>query len=379
MSIRAVRTLGLASTLAAAALTAACGSDSPTEARPTAARADTLDTRVPGTTTGATRWVYVSLANPGAPVALTDAEARASAAWDVAFKGLSVKTNGGEEGPGGVSAVCLCQNTRSAPATGATAYFAAMTSASEGADLEAVTAAQIPGADQFLRDSVMGLADWWTTANGVRTVRDVVYAVNRPSQLGYAKLQFTAVGSGQAAGPGTVSFRYATVPTSVGTFAATRQATVAVPATGRAYFNFDSLAVAGGVVAATSPWDLAFEGWRVRTNSGTSATATVAAWGAVNLTATGLAGNGFDAVVAAQSVPPTPSAYRVDGLGAFGLQPTWYYDAASRTALPRFDVYLIQRGSTVHKLQVTGYRRQTAADPAPVSGFVALRTARLRD
>lgn len=44
-------------------------------------------------------WVYVSLAS-GTKVALTDLEALESRDWDLAFKRASIRTNGGDSGPG---------------------------------------------------------------------------------------------------------------------------------------------------------------------------------------------------------------------------------------------------------------------------------------
>lgn len=362
---------------AAVALLAACSDDDtvtdPT-VDPTAFRADTVDTRVAGSTTGATQWVYLSLANPAAPVLLTDAQAATSAAWDIAVRGLSVKANGGEAGAGGVSVYCLCQNSAAAPAAGSADFFRALSSDGEAPEFLAVASAQAPAATQFTADSVVGINDWYA-GTATRTLAPYVYAVHRAGSPGYyAKLQFTAVQNGSGATPGNVTFRYATASTAAGSaFGAAQTATVNVPATGRAYFSFAT----GPVADASGAWDVAFEGWRVRTNSGTSAGGTSASWGAVNLTTNGLAPSGFDAVAVATSIPPTPSAYRVDGLGTFALRPTWYYDSANRTAIPTFDVYLVRRGSAVYKVQFTGYRRQTAADPAPVSGYVAMRSAKI--
>src|SRR6187549_2548388 len=44
-------------------------------------------------------WVYVSLAT-GAKLELTDLEALASRDWDLGFKRASIRTNGGDSGPG---------------------------------------------------------------------------------------------------------------------------------------------------------------------------------------------------------------------------------------------------------------------------------------
>src|SRR5687768_3222223 len=65
---------------------------------------------VSGTTTldAAQAWRYFSL-EQAAPVTL-DEPATASSDWDLGFFATSVVTNGGDAGPAGVIAHCVCQN-----------------------------------------------------------------------------------------------------------------------------------------------------------------------------------------------------------------------------------------------------------------------------
>lgn len=353
------------------ALAAACGDDdfvAPDGGATAAARVDTVDTRLPGSAS-ATRWMYVSLATPSTPLALTDEQARASAAWDVAFSGFSTKVNGGSAGPGGITVHCLCQNSSLANAT---TLIPGLTAAGELADFDAVTAARIPADSAFRADTLPAIGDWFqAAAGGARTVQPFTYIVHRPSGAGFAKVQVTAVQNASGATPGRVTFQYATMPTSRGVFSATQTATVDVPASGRVAFSFGTNAPTTG-----GDWDLAFQGWRISTNSGSSTPAgTTAGWGAYNATTT-LSAPAFDAVT--QSfVSPTINAFRADGHGLFGVRPTWLY-APGRVAVPTYDVYLLKRGTQVHKLQVIGYSRQTASDPQPVPGYVIFRSARLR-
>jgi hypothetical protein len=116
--------------LIAAAL-AACDGGSPTEPQPSPTATIMVD--------ASAAWAYLALGTPAAPVAVDDAAA--SAAWDLGFNATAVRVNGGEVGPGGVVALCLCQNA------GATdAEVLAMTPESELADFDAVRAADVPAA-----------------------------------------------------------------------------------------------------------------------------------------------------------------------------------------------------------------------------------------
>jgi hypothetical protein len=82
-------------------------------------------------------WAFVALGST--PVQVSVANATASTAWDLGFQKTAVKANGGEDGPGEVLVFCVCQNA------GATnEEIMAMTSASEFADFEGVTARDIP-------------------------------------------------------------------------------------------------------------------------------------------------------------------------------------------------------------------------------------------
>lgn len=119
---------------------AACDGGSPTEPQPSSTATLTAD--------ASAGWAYVALGTPAQTV--TVADATTSAAWDLGFNATSVMLNGGENGPGGVVAYCICQNA------GATdEQVLAMTAEGELADFEAVDAGDVPPA---------GDARWTTDA-----------------------------------------------------------------------------------------------------------------------------------------------------------------------------------------------------------------------
>jgi hypothetical protein len=147
----------------------------------------------------------------------------------VAVRGYDLKINGGETGPGGVTAYCVCENTTAmrnqAPAA-QVAFFRALTPEGELADYTNVTPTSVPAAAEFRADTLPSIRGWWTAAaNGSRAVNATsVYVVNRPNGQGYAKLQFQTIQNATGASPGLVTFRYATLPVSRAAYAATQTA-----------------------------------------------------------------------------------------------------------------------------------------------------------
>lgn len=113
-------------------------------ALPTAARSQASDITLD--TSGS--WVFVAFDEPGGLVTVSDPAA--SSDWDLAFQGTDVMLNGGNAGPGNVSAICLCQNQWATNDD-----LQRMTPESELADFEAVTGESIPDD-----------ADWGLTAFG---------------------------------------------------------------------------------------------------------------------------------------------------------------------------------------------------------------------
>jgi hypothetical protein len=188
----AVRTI---SALGIAILLAAC-SDSTTEPEaPEPVRTLTVD--------ASTDWGYADLQGDTARL-VTVADPTTSAEWDLGFKTTAVALNGGEAGPGGVVAYCLCQN-----AAATDADLQTMTAATELGDFEAVTSAQIPTDAGAWSADVFGEKAWyrynltgedhqiWPTYN--------VYLVKRGSEV--YKIQLIGY-YGPAGETRQISFRY---------------------------------------------------------------------------------------------------------------------------------------------------------------------------
>lgn len=152
------------------------------------------------TLNAAQTWQYFSL-NQAATVQI-DGPASSSSDWDLGFFATSVVTNGGDAGPGGVTAYCVCQN-----ASATSQQILAMTPESEAGDYEAITLSDVPPATSF---SATTFADkrWYkynlAGDNRISPTFDV-YVVKRGDA--YYKVQLTGYYSVTNA-PRHITFRY---------------------------------------------------------------------------------------------------------------------------------------------------------------------------
>lgn len=186
--------------LPALLLVAACARDEVTAPQPTAQGTLTVD--------ASADWVYLSLASQST-VAVADPAT--STAWDIGFKTTGVVLNGGDAGPGGVSAFCVCQNSAADPSP---EQILAMTPASELGDFELVTTASVPGDASFSADAETGAfaAHPWYRYNlaGDHVVSPTfdVYLLRRGERV--YKVQLTGY-YGPAGEPRHITVRYAQI------------------------------------------------------------------------------------------------------------------------------------------------------------------------
>lgn len=284
------------------------------------------------------RWAFVRLGEPATEVTVSDRTT--SLTWDIAFNATRVMLNGGAAGPGDVRGYCLCQNA------GATdAQVQVMTPENQRAAFDAVSAASIPtDADAWETDVLdPAIADWYAydlathtvTADPTRTWQ-VRGAGASPE---YAKLRVIDIADGTRTGA-RVTIEFAVQP-SAGAAFDTVQRVVLDGRTAPVYFDF-----ATASESDASNWDIVLDGFQIRINGGVSGSGNA---GAV------LAQETFDALTDASSAPP--QVYRGDAYGgAFAAHPWYRYNLDGfHTIFPTFDVYLIDTGERVYKLQVVGY------------------------
>ena len=268
-----------------------------------------------------------------------------SAAWDIGFFATGVTLNGGAAGPGGVTGYCVCRNEGAT-----TAQVQAFTAVNQLPTSDSVTATMAPAASAFQADLLdPAINGWYTGTPGagatVTSGRSFILRKTVGATTILAKFQVTGVTAPTATTPGQVSFQFAIQPLAGAAFGATQIQTVTVVAGTLAYFDMGANAPG----TATS-WDIAFDGWAIRTNGGVSGSGTVKAVpDAVTAFAT------IDATYAA-SAPA--AAYRGDTFsGVFAAHPWYRYNitGTDNQIWPLFNVYLVKRGSTLFKIQLTSY------------------------
>ncbi len=291
------------------------------------------------------------------------ASAATSTGWDLSFFATTVALNSGPAGPGGVSGFCLCGNE-----SVSNARIQTLTAAGERAAFDAITASSIPAESQFLNESLNARISGWFTGTGAaaqaNSARTFVVIRSRvlPIPL-YGKFRVTNITGATATSAGGVTFEYTMQAVSNGTLPEVRTATVTVGAT-PVYFDL----VGGAVSSAAGTWDIRFEGFLIRANSGASG-------GSGHLVAPPQDAPFGSLDLAALRALPN-SVFGQDALGGpFGARP-WYKYNVTGTDLqiwPNFNVYLVKKGTAVYKVQLTGYY-----DVAGKARVISVRSARLR-
>lgn len=311
------------------------------------------------TTDSAGTWVYLRFDDVAEKV--TVANAATSTAWHMAFMGTSVMLNGGAAGPGGVKGYCVCQN-----GSPTNEQIAAMSPASELADFEAVTAANIPAATEFVADEIDPAVFGWYTGSGASATADAgqTFLISQgtgPARL-LGKLHVTALASPTTSSPGTVTLEWAMQTTAGGAFGPTYTATFSTAA-GPAYIDLNANAT-----ASASDWDLKVSGWMVQLNSGASGSGT---WKALSAQRTP-----FASITPAFAASPPEQTFRSDVFGGVFAANRWYRYNVTGTdnqIWPIYNVYLLAIGDEVYKIQLISYYSDAGS-----GRFYTVRYARVR-
>jgi hypothetical protein len=330
--------------LFASAVLAGCNSSDVVAPRPLDSGTFTVDAR--------TGFVYISLddstvVNPGA-------SAGSSPAWDIALFATNVTLNGGQAGPGGVTGYCVCQNTKTSPTS---AQWLAQTAEGEAVDFDTLSA--VPNDAIFTSDVLTpAFAGWYTGIGAAATANsDVLHFVRLSDSSGVAKVRVLALENPTATSAGRVRVEFA-VASNGGNFGASQTVTLDV-STGAKSLDLQT----GQVTTDASAWDLRIDGFTARVNGGISGNGK---GGAAKVTTTNFA----DAVPTSTSA----NAFRIDSYaGVFGATPFYKYNLGGDNRItPTFDVYLLKRGSSVYKLQITNYY-----SPTGQARFISFRYAQI--
>lgn len=300
-------------------------------------------------------WAFVRLGEPA--TRSTVADPAASTGWDIAFNATRVMLNGGSAGPGDVVGHCLCLN-----AAATAVQIQAMTPQNQRAAFDAVTLADVPtGAGAWESDALdPAIAGWYAydmTTHQVSAVPSHVWKVRGAgANPEYAKLHVTQLDGATQTGA-LVTIEYAVQAAASAPLGAVQSAVL--DGTGDpVYFDF-----VAGVVSADDAWDIMLDGYDIRINGGVSGSGGA---GAV------LASGTFAEMTDASDAPA--QVYRGDAFGGVFTSAPWYrYNLdGNHTIFPTYDVYLIDTGSGIYKIQITGYY-STTGEPR----HVTFRYARL--
>jgi hypothetical protein len=338
--------------LAAILFSLGCNKDDTEPNGPSATSTITVD--------ASANWAYVRFdGNTASTVSVTNPQT--SADWHMALFGTNLMLNGGAAGPGNVSGYCLCLNQ-----TATNGEVQAMTATTELADFESVTAADIPAAASFQSDVLVPVvAGWYTGTGAAATARSdsswLIAKGDGASRI-VGKFRVTGISGATVTAPGSVTFEYAIQPSPGAAFGSLQTKTVSVGST-PVYFD-----LAAGAVSTSSAWDVEFNGFDIRLNSGVSGTGAVRGLSAGNTT--------FSTIDATFAASPPPTAFRTDAFGGVFVQKKWYrynITGTDNQIWPTFNVYLIAVGSSVYKVQLISYY-----NTAGTSRQITLRYARLR-
>jgi hypothetical protein len=341
-----------------AGLSAACSDDSdPSGPNPPNGNEITYDSITVDASAG---WAAIRLGEPASVVSVADLEA--SPDWDIALNATSVKINGGDAGPGDISAYCICQNG-SATDTDVGGF----TAAGEQADFVGVTASDIPpAADAFQGDTVaLAIDGWWNydiTTHVVSAAPEKSWLVRTAGGTSYAQFHVTDIANGSMAAAGDVTIEFQVQPGEGQPMGATQTATITVPDDGSTVrFDFET-----GAVTTGDDWDIGFRDYTIITNGGAHGEGGA---GAVPLD------DPFGMLTSADGIPST--AFLADGFGGVFTGHKWYrynIHGDDHQIWPTFDVYLVKRGTAVYKVQFISYYSSTAE-----ARHVTLRYERLAE
>jgi len=279
------------------------------------------------------------------PVSIADPTT--STGWDMGLYATRVTLNGGHAGPGSTSGYCLCEF-----ASATDAQLQNLTAAGTLGTFDSVAVSAIPASSSFVTDQLdPAIADWSTsqTAGATPTAGQAwILRKGSGASVLLGKFAITQISGATAANPGSVTFEYAVQPTPGAAFGPTDTVTVNT-ASGKVYFDLGT-----GAVSTSASWDLQFDGWNIRLNSGVSGSGTTL--GLLDVS------TAFASITAPYAATAPAQAFRSDVFsGVFARDPWYRYNitGSDNQIWPTYNVYLVRSGTAVYKVQLTSYYSST--------------------
>ncbi len=304
----------------------------------------------------ATAFTYLRLSD-GATVSVADPVA--SSAWDLGFRRFAIKLNGGVAGPKSVLGYNLRNNA------GATSdEVLAFTPENQQAAFDAVGIADIPVADSFTAEGLgPDFSNWFRfdpVSGGLVANPATAWKIRRADGAGYGLIRVKRmVATPTAMDSVTLEYRVQTG----GALGALSEVTIGTAAGA----NGVSLATGAAVDPSACNWDVrAGAEFTITVNEGCNV-------GTFPLDVT----QDFTTLTVADDAPEYgPYFSLISGPVPNGSSdpagPFLYNLAGDNRLSPTFNIYLIQIGTAVYKVQLIGYYSSTGA-----SGFPTVRFARV--
>jgi len=322
----------------------------------------------------ANRWAYLDL-DTGQVLDIDDAAADTDTDWEIAFRRVAVRLNGGASGPGSVrggiaDAQLDFYDENDEPlvasfvAASAEAELAAIERSVDTATIEYLDERENPG---ITGDGVDTAASWWIYDPAARTITanpSVNYVIRGANGDSFAKLRVTDIQQAER----QISIELQPQGGDADAFAAATIWMAAIDADGgRACYDIDTLSEVD-CQSASERWDLQAEidadgrGWNLWTNGGTRGD------GGAGASFGPLSADAIAAFVSGDDVP----VWTEDSAGGVFERYAWYaYDLRDENRIwPNYRVYAIDNGSDAWKLQVLRYY-----DEAGTSGRLQVRFA----
>ncbi len=303
---------------------------------------------------------YLNLDDGGALV--TPSDPSASTDWHMAFRRFSIRLNGGVAGPGSVSGFNSGNNGDLSAE-----QVAALTERDGEAAFQAVADADVPAATSFAEDGLVPDpgASWFRFDPRVGTVvanPGAAWKVRESSGRGYAAFRVSAIETeGRRPVGVTVEFRR---HDPNGTLGAAESVAVDLRS-GPAFLSF---ADGPATNSAGCGWDIgATPDFSIEVNADCGA-GTFPLDAAEDFTALTAAGDAPDYAGFLSSIGGVFPATVDDASGFF-----WYNIRENSRMWPTYNVFLVQAGRRVYKVQIVDYY-----DATGTSGHPTLRYRRLR-
>jgi len=322
----------------------------------------------------ANRWAYLDL-DTGQVLDIDDATAETDTDWEIAFKRVAVRLNGGASGSGTVrggiaDAQLEYYDENDEPlvdafvAASADEELQAIERVVDATTVEYLDERENPG---ITGDGVDTAASWWIYDPVARTVNanpSVNYVVRGANGDSYAKVRVTDIQQGER----QINVELQPQTAAADAFATTTNWITSLDADGgSACYDIDTMAELD-CDAAAEEWDLQAEisadgrSWNLWTNGGTRGD------GGAGASFGPLDANGIAAFASGDDVP----VWTEDSAGGVFERYSWYgYNLRGENRIwPNYRVYAIDNGSDAWKLQVLRYY-----DEAGTSGQLQVRFA----